>query len=98
MKKRLFCFICACGLLFGAGNPAHSESLFIKTIAGLASSSTPQGSSGDGTNTDARFVSPTGVALDSATNVYITDGHAVRRLSLFGTNWVVTTLAGDAHQ
>ncbi len=96
MKKCLFCFICGLLFVFGSGNAAHSQSFVIKTIAGSAGNPTGQFSTGDGTNLNARFYSPMAVGLDSATNVYITDGHAVRRLSLFGTNWVVTTLAGNA--
>ncbi len=66
----------------------------VSTLAGLAGAN--QSGSADGTNSSARFYGPAGVALDGATNVFITDSlnHTIRRLSLLGTNWVVTTLAG----
>ena len=36
--------------------------------------------------------------MDAATNVYVADSlnDTIRRLSLVGTNWVVTTIAGQA--
>ncbi|MGC9940506.1 MAG: hypothetical protein ABSE48_01655 [Verrucomicrobiota bacterium] len=64
------------------------------TIAGLAGSS----GSGDGTNSDARFFNPQDVALDGHDNVYVTDifNNTIRKISPIGTNWVVTTIAGQA--
>src|SRR5262245_27987968 len=50
----------------------------------------------DGTNSGAQFRSPAGVCLDAAGVVYVADGNAVRSVRAFGTNWVVTTLAGSA--
>ena len=68
----------------------------VTTVAGAA------GSSGfvDGTNSDARFYRPNGVALDGAGNLYVTDSgnRAVRKVSPQGTNWVVSTImAGIAN-
>jgi hypothetical protein len=65
----------------------------VTTVAGLAGS---QGSA-DGTGIDARFSEPLGVAVDRADNVYVADtsNHTIRKLTAVGTNWVVTTLAGD---
>jgi hypothetical protein len=64
----------------------------VTTIAG--------GTSGalDGTNTDAQFYSPTGIALDSATNLYVADqfNYTIRKITPSGTNWVVSTIAGLA--
>jgi sugar lactone lactonase YvrE len=64
----------------------------VTTLAGLA------GSSGfaDGMNSDARFNIPSGVALDSAGNLYVADveNNTIRKLTPDGTNWVVTTPAG----
>ena len=66
----------------------------VTTLAGLA------GSSGfaDGMNSDARFNIPSGVALDSAGNLYVADveNNAIRKLTPEGTNWMVTTVAGLA--
>jgi len=52
----------------------------------------------DGTNQAARFYEPAGLAVDSATNVYVADSgnHAVRKVAPVGTNWVVSTVAGVA--
>ena len=64
----------------------------VTTLAGVA------GSFGfaDGTNGDARFNSPSGVAVDSASNIYVADLGTIREVTLVGTNWVVTTLVGAA--
>ncbi|MFO1497894.1 MAG: hypothetical protein U1G07_05785 [Verrucomicrobiota bacterium] len=66
----------------------------VTTLAGLAGSS----GSADGTNRNARFNFPSGLAVDSATNIYVADGenHTIRKITPVGTNWVVTTLAGKA--
>jgi len=50
----------------------------------------------DGTGTAARFYAPTGVAVDSADNVYVADtyNNTIRKMTPMGTNWVVTTLGG----
>ena len=64
------------------------------TIAGLAN--TP--SYADGTNNAAFFNSPQGVAVDGAGNVFVADAnnHCIRKISLVGSNWVTTTIAGLA--
>jgi sugar lactone lactonase YvrE len=66
----------------------------VTTLAGLAGSS----GSAEGTNTNARFNFPTALAVDSGTNIYVTDTsiHTIRKLTPLGNNWVVTTLAGVA--
>jgi hypothetical protein len=71
------------------------------TPAGVVT--TPFGEAGnygtvDGTNNEALFGYPTGVAGDSAGNLYVADyGNAtIRKAAPVRTNWVVTTLAGLA--
>src|SRR5204862_8314739 len=46
----------------------------------------------------ARFNHPSGMAGDSAGNVYVadTDNNTIRKVTPVGTNWVVTTLGGMA--
>jgi sugar lactone lactonase YvrE len=66
----------------------------VSTIAGLAGNR----GSADGTNSDAQFEFPNGVAVDANGNVYVADlgNNTIRKVTPAGTNWVVTTLAGLA--
>ncbi len=50
----------------------------------------------DGVGTNAQFFSPFGIAVDSATNLYVADGngHTIRKMTQSGGNWAVTNLAG----
>lgn len=67
----------------------------VTTIAGLASDFDFI----DGTNSNARFNFPFGLAIDPSTNIYVADfaNHAIRKIRPIGTNWVVTTLAGNGN-
>jgi len=66
----------------------------VATIAGLA------GSSGyaDGTNSDARFNRPTGIAIDASGKLFVSEryNHTIRQIRHVGTNWVTSTVAGQA--
>lgn len=66
----------------------------VTTIAGLA---TVYGSA-DGTNSDARFNKPSSVAVDNTGKLYVADlfNDTIRMLTPVGTNWIVTTIAGQA--
>lgn len=65
----------------------------VTTIAGQA------GVSGyvNDTGTNALFCSPRGIAVDAAGNVYVADtgNSEIRMLKLIGTNWVVSSIAGN---
>jgi DNA-binding beta-propeller fold protein YncE len=70
----------------------------VTTLAGLPAPGTQGEGSSDGTGTAARFYMPTGVATDSAGNVYVADnGNDTIRKVVIGTK-VVTTFAGMAPQ
>ena len=64
----------------------------VTTLAGKVGIS----GSTDGTGTNAGFYGPHGVAVDRVGNVYVADSgnDTIRKVTLTGTNWVVTTLAG----
>ena len=63
----------------------------VTTLAGFAGDSNP--TDRDGTGVDARLYYPTGIALDSAGNIYVTEqhGYTIRKITPAG---VVSTLAG----
>ena len=65
----------------------------VTTLAGTAGSS----GSADGTGADARFNSPSGVAVDGGGNVYVAEysNHTIRKITPAG---VVTTLVGAANE
>lgn len=67
----------------------------VTTIAGLAFNYDFV----NGTNSDARFNFPFALAVDASTNIYVADfgNHAIRKIRPLGTNWVVTTLAGNGN-
>jgi sugar lactone lactonase YvrE len=67
-----------------------------RTVATIAGSPGVSGST-DGNGAVARFNTPTGIAVDAADNVYVTDNgnHTVRKITPEG---VVSTLAGAAGQ
>lgn len=69
-----------------------TRSRVVTTLAGLAGAS----GSADGLGQDARFNRPSGIVVDNAGNLFLTDGfnNTIRKLTPDGTSWVVTTLGG----
>jgi DNA-binding beta-propeller fold protein YncE len=66
----------------------------VSTLAGLPGSY----GSADGTNSNARFYLPQSITMDLSGNLYVLDSgnQTVRMVAPSGTNWVVTTIAGQA--
>src|SRR6185312_6691880 len=66
----------------------------VTTIAGTAGNL----GGNDGTNKNAQFYNPYGIAVDAQTNLYVADwnNHTIREISPVGTNWVTKTIAGLA--
>jgi hypothetical protein len=94
MNTRSLRPLLACVPLLLSLAAAHPQSYSWTTIAGLASSR----GSDDGTNSDARFYFPLGIAVDGSGTLYVTDlgNSTVRKITPIGTNWAVTTIAGRA--
>jgi sugar lactone lactonase YvrE len=68
----------------------------VSTVAGLAATN----GAADGTNSNARFYWPQGIAIDGTGSLYVSDSgnNTIRKCKYLGTNWVVSTLAGAAGQ
>jgi len=66
------------------------------TPAGVVTTLAGNGSVGINNGTNAQFAFPTGIAVDSATNIYVADytNQIIRKITLIGANWFVSTLAG----
>jgi hypothetical protein len=64
----------------------------VSTIAGLPGNF----GAADGTNSKARFNRPSGLTVDGAGNLYVSDyfNHTIRKISPSGPTWIVTTIAG----
>jgi sugar lactone lactonase YvrE len=94
MKSRLALWLGFAVTLWSPIARIAAQSYSFTTIAGLVGVS----GTADGTNTDARFDTPAGLAVDNSGNVYVGDllNHAIRKLTPVGTNWIVTTIAGLA--
>jgi len=72
--------------------PARAELYVFTTIAGVPGIAGRE----DGTNHNALFSSPAGLALDAQGNLYVSEdgSHTIRKLTPAGGDWVVTTIAG----
>ena len=88
----------------GAGNiyVADLRNATIRLVTSAGVVTTLAGAAGvtgtnDGTGSAARFNGPLGVAVDGATNLYVSDygNDTIRKITQSGTNWVVSTLAGQ---
>jgi sugar lactone lactonase YvrE len=66
----------------------------VTTIAGMVQNP----GFADGTNLDAQFSSPSAIAVDINSNLYVADAgnNTIRKITPSGTNWVTTTIAGSA--
>ncbi len=95
MKRIPFCILISCAA-FSAALVSEAQSYTWTTLAGSPGTY----GSADGTNKDARFNYPNGIALDSSDNLYVSDSGncTIRKITLLGTNWIVTTIAGAPGQ
>src|ERR1700677_1299118 len=79
--------------------PAQSPAVpyDFSTIAGQLVGSDGFGGYANGTNGGAQFEYPFGIAVDLLGNLYVADSYndVIRKMTHVGTNWVVTTLAGQ---
>src|SRR5471032_1731179 len=84
----------AIGLIGLLGFSARSQPYSFTTIAGQVGVI----GSADGTNRGATFDGPHSVAVAGSGAVYVADqlNHIIRQLTPAGTNWLVTTIAGQA--
>src|SRR5215831_6278604 len=90
-KSLYACLLIACGLSSASIQTASSQPYVWTTIVGLPGSS----GSADGTNNEARFLRPTGIARDSAGTLYVADfNNAIHQVRHLGSDWVATTIAG----
>src|SRR6266446_4793586 len=94
MKSLPLCLVMAVGSLVGFSAAARAQQYLFTTIAGRAG----QAMSVDGTNGEARFNFPSGIAIDGSSNLYVgdTSNNTIRKVTPMGANWVVTTIAGLA--
>lgn len=69
----------------------------VTTIAGAPNTSV---GSTDGAGSIARFNLPEGLAVDAATNIFVADSfnNKIREITLVGTTWMVTTIAGSGNR
>lgn len=94
VNRDVFCFLALCAILCVRPAQAQSGAFEYSTLAGVKGTI----GSSDGTNEAAQFHFPGGLAVDNAGALYLSDmlNHTIRKLTPVGTNWVVTTIAGQA--
>ena len=86
LRPAFIALACAATLLLTCGLQAQSYSF--TTFIGF-------GGESDGVASTARF-SAGGIAVDRAGNIYVGAFSTIRKITQVGTNWVVSTLAGQA--
>ena len=94
MARQAFWTLFALLLLCAATASVQSQSYSFTTLAGLAGST----GTNDGSGLESRFDFPVGIAVGAAGTLYVADfsNHTIRRMTLLGTNWTVSTIAGQA--
>src|SRR5690349_10285585 len=97
MKTRSLPLLFALAVI-GAAAPTFAQTIFTPYAFTNFAGQPGGGGNADSFGAGARFNNPVGVALDSATNIYIADefNDTIRKMTRVGTNWLVTTLAGSA--
>lgn len=93
MKSEVFCYFLLWAVLGANSTIAQTGAYTFSTLAGLSGTN----GSADGTNATARFSSPSGLTVDGAGNLYVSDllNNTIRKIKPIDTNWVVTTIAGQ---
>lgn len=94
MKSDALCCLLFWAMFGACSTKAQTGAYAFTTLAGLAGTS----GSADGTNDEARFYFPAGVAVDNSGSLYVSDilNHTIRKITPVSTKWVVTTIAGQA--
>src|SRR5207248_5347641 len=96
VKRLASLSIILCSLLSAYPALAYQELFNFTTTVGWPYVAANPSGVADGTNNNAKFYSPAGVTLDSATNLYVADGNVLRKIAPIGSSWVMTTIAGTA--
>jgi hypothetical protein len=93
MKHGLLRYLLALVAAILTASAAEAQQYYWSNFAGQPGS----GGSGDGTGNAVQFNAPYATAIDSSGNIYVADSgnSTIRKMTLSGTSWVVTTLAGS---
>jgi secreted PhoX family phosphatase len=92
MKTKTLWLLLTCSVGWVPFAHGQNGEYAFSTVTGMAGSI----GSADGTNSGARFHSPSGVAIDSSGNLFVSDiiNEVIRKIALVDSNWVVTTICG----